>query len=73
MHLAGIEPAIPTSERPQNYASDRAATCNSNYCVQFKEQKTINSARTHVDTNTELIDLPEATTASPGLVSAVSM
>jgi hypothetical protein len=26
MPLAGFEPAIPASERPQNYALDRAAT-----------------------------------------------
>jgi len=26
MPLAGIEPAIPTNERPQTYALDRAAT-----------------------------------------------
>jgi len=32
MPLAGFEHAIPKSERPQTYALDRAATCNSNYC-----------------------------------------
>ena len=27
--IAGLEPAIPSSERPQNHALDRAATGNS--------------------------------------------
>ena len=67
--MTGFKPVIPTSEPPQTYALDRSATCNSNYCVQFKEQNTINNART----NTQLINLPKAATTSPCLATAGSM
>jgi hypothetical protein len=72
MPMAGFQPAIPTSVRSQRYAYGRAATYNSNHRVQFKEQKNIKSTRTGVHTNTQLINLPEAATTSPGLASAVS-
>jgi len=52
MPLAGFGPALSRSERPQSYALDRTATDKCDYCVQFKEQNTINSARTGVDIKT---------------------